>query len=81
MGEAPPLSAGPGGGSTLTPSTAASLVSLPYKEARSALLHDFDRRYLTDLLGRTNGNVARAAREAKMDRLHLTELLQRHWLR
>ena len=58
-----------------------SLLDAPYKEARSTLLAEFEQRYLTNLLDRAKGNVSRAAREARMDRSHLTDLLQRHKLR
>jgi len=46
--------------------------------ARAKLLHDFEERYLTSLLERSGGNVSKAAREARMDRSHLIDLLQRH---
>ncbi len=52
-----------------------------YKDARAALLNEFEREYLTHWLARSEGNVAKAAREAKMDRSHLFELLRRHGLR
>ncbi len=52
-----------------------------YREARRELLDQFEARYLRQLLDRTGGNVARAAREARMDRSHLIDLLGRHRLR
>lgn len=57
------------------------LYGMAYKEARAALLHEFERRYLGHWLERTKGNVAKAAREARMDRSHLFHLLRRHELR
>lgn len=51
-----------------------------YKEARSSLLQEFERRYLSEILQRSQGNVRRAARAAGMDRSYLTELLARHGL-
>jgi DNA-binding NtrC family response regulator len=57
------------------------VVGLRYKDARAKLLHDFERRYFTALLERVDGNVARAAREAGLDRTYLTQLLQRHGMR
>jgi DNA-binding NtrC family response regulator len=50
----------------------------PYKEARAAVLADFEGRYLRDLLDRAGGNVSEAARIGRMNRSHLTELLRRH---
>jgi DNA-binding NtrC family response regulator len=54
------------------------LAELPYGEARQRLLHEFEAVYLKMLLERTHGNVARAAREAKLSRSHLNELIRRH---
>lgn len=54
---------------------------LPYKEARSELLHRFEEEYLQRLLDKTDGNVSKASRVAKMTRSHLFELLRRHGLR
>ena len=45
------------------------------------VLHDFEASYLGALLERTRGNVSQAAREARMDRSHLIDLLQRHKLK
>jgi len=57
------------------------LLELPYKRARERLLHFFESRYLPNLLEQTEGNIAKAAREAGMDRSHLFMLLRRHGLR
>jgi DNA-binding NtrC family response regulator len=70
MGEAPPL--------VEPPQSSDPLMSLPYKQARANLLHDFEARYLKQLIERAGGNVSRAAREARMDRSHLIDLLERH---
>jgi DNA-binding NtrC family response regulator len=53
-------------------------LSLPYKEARAALLNDFEARYLRQLLDRAGGNVSQAARDADMTRSHLNDLLRKH---
>jgi DNA-binding NtrC family response regulator len=58
-----------------------ALLDQGYKEARNQLLREFERRYLERLLQRSDGSVRRAAREARMDRSYLTELLKRHGLR
>ena len=61
--------------------TIEKLLDLPYKDGRNALLSEFEARYLARLLERSDGSVRRAAREARMDRSYLTELLKRHGLR
>jgi len=58
-----------------------SLLEREYGDARSALLEVFERRYLERLLERTEGNVSRAAREGRINRSHLNDLLRRHKLR
>ena len=42
-----------------------------YRETRADFEAEFERRYVTWLLGRHAGNISAAAREAKMDRKHL----------
>ncbi|HEX5059948.1 MAG TPA: sigma 54-interacting transcriptional regulator [Kofleriaceae bacterium] len=54
---------------------------IPYKDARSAVVREFERDYLVRLLADANGNVSQAARTAKMDRSHLIDLLHRHGLK
>jgi DNA-binding NtrC family response regulator len=60
---------------------AEALLSLPYKDARHALLDDFERTYVERLLARADGNVSKAARDARMDRTYLIKLVQRHGLK
>ena len=57
------------------------LTLLPYKAARSNVLEDFEREYVTQLLSNARGNVALAARRAQMDRTYLIKLIHRHGLR
>jgi DNA-binding NtrC family response regulator len=54
---------------------------VPYKDARAAVVREFELDYLTRLLAGANGNVSQAARAAKMDRSHLIDLLHRHGLK
>ncbi|HET9991551.1 MAG TPA: sigma 54-interacting transcriptional regulator [Kofleriaceae bacterium] len=53
---------------------------LPYAEAKAAVLHDLERRYLADVLARTEGNISAAARESGIDRKHLRTLARKHGL-
>ncbi|HEY4177141.1 MAG TPA: sigma 54-interacting transcriptional regulator [Kofleriaceae bacterium] len=53
---------------------------LPYAEAKAAVLHDLERRYVSDLLARTGGNISQAAREADMDRKNLRTIAKKHGL-
>jgi DNA-binding NtrC family response regulator len=52
----------------------------PFKACKEELIRAFEREYLTRLLGRTKGNIARAAREAALDRKHLYSLLHKYGL-
>jgi DNA-binding NtrC family response regulator len=78
MGETPALEGGGGGGAG---APAGDVSLLPYKEARAQVLADFEARYLRALLERARNNVSQAAREARMDRSHLIDLLTRHGLK
>lgn len=53
----------------------------PFKVAKERLLTRFEHAYLSRLLDSSEGNVSRAARQAKLDRMYLSRLLQRHGLR
>jgi transcriptional regulator with PAS, ATPase and Fis domain len=53
---------------------------LPYAEAKVALLHTFEQRYLRDVLARCSGNISAAARASGIDRKHLRTLLRRQGL-
>ena len=56
-------------------------VERPFKEARDALVRDFERRYVERVLARHEDNVSAAARAAGLDRLTFYRLLWRHGLR
>ena len=51
---------------------------LSYRSNKERWEHDFERRYLTWLMARAQGNISRAAREADMDRKYLHKLLKKH---
>jgi DNA-binding NtrC family response regulator len=72
----------------LGPSQAASPTSafhvdsgLPFKEAKEAVVEQFEAAYLPDLLSRHEGNLSAAARHAGLSRRHLRALLVKHGLR
>jgi DNA-binding NtrC family response regulator len=52
----------------------------PFKESKDELIRAFEREYLTRLLAKTRGNIARAARDAELDRKHLYSLLHKYGL-
>src|SRR5262249_15487936 len=52
--------------------------NVPFKEAKGKVVEAFERDYLVDLMKRTKGNISAAAREAGIDRNHLTKLLQKY---
>ena len=79
---APPASAPPG--SAPAPVSGGGLaidIERPFRQAKDELIDTFERRYLTDLLAWAEGNVSRAARKAKIDRMYLHRLLQHHGIR
>jgi transcriptional regulator with GAF, ATPase, and Fis domain len=49
-----------------------------YRGNKERWEHDFEKRYLTWLMQRAQGNISRAAREADMDRKYLHKLLKKH---
>ncbi len=76
IGEAPELMSSPA-----EPVSEANLSRLPYKDARTRVLDDFESRYCEALLEECDRNVSRAARRARMDRSYLIKLLQKHNLK
>jgi len=56
-------------------------ITVPFKSAKEAVITEFERAYLKALLDWSGGNVSKAARKAKMDRMYLYRLLQRYELR
>ena len=49
-----------------------------YRQNKDRFERGFESRYLRWLLGRAEGNISRAAREADMDRKYLHKLLKKH---
>ncbi|MBL9107617.1 MAG: sigma 54-dependent Fis family transcriptional regulator, partial [Myxococcales bacterium] len=56
-------------------------LTLSFRDAKERVLAEFEVAYLTALLDWAQGNVSRAARKAKMDRMNLHRLVQRYGLR
>jgi DNA-binding NtrC family response regulator len=97
MGEPPELEAvmsGPRGpqAQTAPPSDAKAVSDFPsksleelyrwaYKDARNLVLEEFERKYFDQLLSRTRGNLSQAARESRMNRNYLAELLKHRGIR
>ncbi len=81
MSEVPSFVDGAGESEPLGATVALPGIEHGYAEARAQVLEHFERHYLGQLLEKKKGNVSAAARHARMDRTHLTELLQRHQLR
>jgi DNA-binding NtrC family response regulator len=52
----------------------------PFKECKEELVRAFEREYLTRLLSKSRGNIAKAARDAGLDRKHLYSLLHKYEL-
>src|SRR3954469_9192621 len=67
--------------STLAVGISAPALDLPYKAAKARLLEGFERDYFKALVDRHGGNVSAAARDAKIDRKHLRDLLRKLGLR
>ena len=52
-----------------------------YRDTKSEWEEIFEKRYVTWLLDRNDGNISAAAREARMDRKYLYDLARKHGLR
>ena len=53
---------------------------ISFKDAKEAAITDFEKAFLSPLLERCDGNFSKAARTAKMDRMYLHQLAQKHGL-
>jgi len=53
---------------------------VPFRDAKTRAISEWERDYVSKLMLRHGGNVSKAARAARMNRNHLSELLRRHEL-
>ena len=83
LGNPPDVSLNPAGESSAPGAQGLfdSVSTLTYREAKQKVAEEFERHYLSALLERTGGNMRQAAREARMDRSYLMELVKRHHLK
>jgi DNA-binding NtrC family response regulator len=51
-----------------------------FKDAKDQLVSAFEREYLARLIQRSGGNIAKAARDADLDRKYLYSLLKKYGL-
>ena len=67
------------------PPSSTSMVALApaeaFRAAKEKAVEVFERAYIEPLLERNEGNVSRAAREARMDRMYLHQLAQKYGIR
>ncbi|HET9134063.1 MAG TPA: sigma-54 dependent transcriptional regulator [Gemmatimonadales bacterium] len=52
----------------------------PFHAVKDQVVAEFERDYLTRLIGRTGGNMSKAARQAGVDRTTLYRLIEKHGL-
>jgi two-component system, NtrC family, response regulator GlrR len=60
--------------------SALRLTGAGFREAKALAIAQFERSYLTELLGRTDGNVSMAARMCGQERSRLNKLVRKHRL-
>lgn len=51
---------------------------MPFKDAKQRIVESFEKEYLVELMKRYHHNLSKAAREAKIDRKHLRNLLKKY---
>ena len=56
-------------------------IEVPLKWAKEKLVTEFERRYVMALLEWASGNVTLAAKKARMDRINLHRVIQKHSLK
>jgi DNA-binding NtrC family response regulator len=56
-------------------------LSVPFRVAKEAAIEAFERSYIGPLLEQTHGNLSKAARSARMDRMYLHQLAHKYGFR
>jgi two-component system, NtrC family, response regulator GlrR len=79
-GEPAPLTAGSSAVAGSTDSTGIPDIETPFRLQKERLVGAFELRYAEALLAYAQGNLAKAARKAGMDRMAVVKLLSRHGL-
>lgn len=54
---------------------------MPFKAAKQKVVEIFEKEYLVELLRKNNYNISAAAREAKIDRKHIRNLLKKYGIK
>ncbi len=55
-----------------------SIAALPYKEAKEKILNEFNHNYIGAKLSVSHGNITQAAKQCKMDRQALQQIIKRY---
>jgi len=50
----------------------------PFKQAKAVVIEDFERRYITRILNKHNGNISRAAEQSGIDRRSMHRLMVKY---
>ncbi len=53
---------------------------LPFKDAKNKWLESFEKKYFTDLIRESKGNISRAAQKAGIDRKTIYRIMKKHGL-
>ena len=53
----------------------------PFKDMKNALIAEFERKYLSDLLARNAQNISQSARSAGIERAYLQRLIRKYGMR
>jgi len=63
---------------SLQTDSSVSETRLNFKDSKSKVIEDFERKYLVAMLEKNTGNIAAAAREAEIDRKNFWQMVQKY---